>query len=64
MILMCTHDVPVASDLLADLAAAERVLRADIGQLHNRTAEPTATQCSAVRAVERVIATRTKQQAG
>jgi hypothetical protein len=48
-----------APDLLAELATAESVLQANIGKLHH-----TATQVSAVLAVERVILTATKQQAG
>jgi len=44
---------------LAELATAESVLRANIGKLRH-----TATQVSAVRAVEWVILTATKQQAG
>jgi hypothetical protein len=48
-----------------DLARAERTFRANFGALRGpSTAEPTATQIAAVVAVEGVIVTATKQQAG
>lgn len=47
-----------------DLTTAEAALKANLGQLRRWTAEPNATQIAAVAAVEGVILTATKQQAG
>jgi hypothetical protein len=56
----------IHSNILAptELAAAEGVLRANLDQLRHWSGEPTATQVAAVTAVEGVILTATKQQAG
>jgi hypothetical protein len=53
-------DIPAPGDL----TTAEAVLKANLGQLRHWTAEPNATQITAVAAVEGVILTATKQQAG
>jgi hypothetical protein len=47
-----------------DLAAAEGVLKANLGQLRCSTARPAPTQVAAVRAIEGLILNATKQQAG
>jgi hypothetical protein len=52
------------SHATTDLAAAEGVLKANLGQLRCSTARPDPTQIAAVRSIEGIILTASKQQAG